>query len=123
MRMHKLANYRTMLRDQLSQRFGPNASIRDRLTQPTREMPFAYVDVQIMRASVDAVITGEAFSARQHGKANAVFSPHASIMFDPYLSQATLSKPWTRVAWTIEQAYADARAISEEVLRAGTLAR
>jgi hypothetical protein len=52
-------------------------------------------------------------------KANIVFSPHARIVFDAAASRIAVAKPWTRVAWTDEQAYTDARGISEEVLRSG----
>jgi N-6 DNA methylase len=110
-------HYRSMLISQLSQQFGPEARIDHDLTEPTDNERFAYIDIHIARTTTDIPAVHDA--THKSAAANATFSPHANIVFHPRLSQASVSKPWTRVAWTIEQAYADARAISEEVLRSG----
>jgi hypothetical protein len=112
--------YRSMLISQLSQQFGPEARIDHDLTEPTDNEHFAHIDIRFARTTTDILTVGDGTPGSPYGAAaNAVFSPHANIVFHPRLSQASLSKPWTRVAWTIEQAYAAARAISEEVLRSG----
>ena len=112
--------YQTMLVSQLSQQFGPDARIDHSLTAPVENDRFAAIAIRISKVKTKNVPVGVDTSASLHDEsASPVFNPHASIVFDPHLSQASVSKPWTRVAWTIEQAYADARAISEEVLRSG----
>ncbi|HET8636508.1 MAG TPA: N-6 DNA methylase, partial [Acidobacteriaceae bacterium] len=115
--------YRSMLVSQLSQRFGPDARIDHHLREPTDSERFAYIDIGITRMGTDIRPAGEETSGLyQNDTSNAVFSPHSDIAFDPRLSRAFVSKPWTRVAWTVEQAFADAYSISEEVLRSGIAA-
>ena len=88
---------------------------------PAEGEHFAFISIQIGRPTDDG---GEAAASPtlQTIKATLSFSPHARILFDAAHSCVAVAKPWTRVAWTVEQAYADARGISDEVLRSGAAA-
>ena len=117
-----VVHYRSMLVNHLSRQFGPQAGIDHSITEPTDDERFAHIDIRIARTTAATVPDGATPVSLQGMVASAVFSPHTNIVFHPHLSRVLVSKPWTRVAWTIEQAYADARAISEEVLRSGASA-
>ena len=113
-----VVHYRSMLIRQLSQQFGPEAHIEYSLSDPAEHEGFAYITIRIVRKSMAGPIPDkETLAVFHEASSRAEFSPHGHIVYDPYLSCAEVLKPWTRGAWTIEQAYADARAISENVLR------
>jgi hypothetical protein len=115
-----VTSYRSMLQAQLSRSFGPEAQIDLSIVEPAAADRFARINIGIVRDHKERASTGSTDVAVI--PLTGAFSPHASILYRPDLSRAIVSKPWTRVAWTIEQAYADARAISEEILRSGAAA-
>ena len=115
-------HYRSILVNHLSRQLGPQAGIRHSITEPTDDKRFAHINIRIARTTAATVPDEATLLSLQGMAASAVFSPHRNIVFHPHLSRASVSKPWARVAWTIEQAYADARTISEEVLRSGASA-
>ncbi len=110
--------YKSMLFSRLAEHFGAATSFECRVRQPRASEHFAVMSIQIGRlgATQADAVAEPLFDAI---KANMGFSPLARIMFDAVASRVAVAKPWTRVAWTVEQAYADARSISEEVLRSG----
>jgi hypothetical protein len=111
--------YKAMLSGWLADHFGTAANLRCVLRPPAEAEYFALITVQIGRACDEAADTNMPPPTLDAIKAKLGFSPHARILFDESTSRVAVAKPWTRVAWTVEQAYADARSISEEVLRAG----
>ena len=115
-----VVRYRATLVRELTQRFGPEAEIEERLSEPTGGERFAHVDIRIARKAA----AGRTPESRREAvfrapPAGAAFSPHANIVYYPQTSCAAVAKPWTRAAWTVERAYADACAIAEKVLRSG----
>ncbi len=113
-----VGHYQTMLFDRLADHFGAAANFECRVRRPSDTEHFAIISIQIGRPAAtqpDATIE-PLFDVL---RTDMGFSPHARIVFDVAASRVAVAKPWTRVAWTVEQAYADARGISEEVLRSG----
>jgi MmeI, DNA-methyltransferase domain len=110
--------YTAMLSGRLADHFGTAAGLHCAVRAPAENEYFALVTVQIGRAGNEAPNTA---SVRGFDtiKGSLGFSPYARILFDIPTSRAAIAKPWTRAAWTIAQAYTDARGISEEVLRSG----
>ena len=116
-----VSQYRLRLMSELAQQFGPAAEITYRLNEPSEREQFAYISVSVARkATAGRSLRAAAFENVQP-PALSGFSPHANVVYDPHTSCAAVAKPWARVAWTIEQAYSDARAIVERVLRSGHL--
>jgi len=113
-----VAHYKSMLFNQLADQFGGAANLEWFVRQPSDSNHFAVISIHIGRSHPerDDTATSQLIDAI---KSNMGFSPHARIVFDATASRVAVAKPWTRVAWTVEQAYADARRISEEVLRSG----
>ncbi len=109
--------YQQALTAELMLQFGKDAVIRQSFLGPGDANRFAYIDVVIGRSPAkrdrSQRIVPEARPSPQG------FNPRADFQFTPADSSVAVSKPWTRVAWTLEQAYADAHAIAEEVLRHG----
>ena len=114
--------YRATLVKELAQQFGPAAEIDDGLNEPTEGERFAVINIRIGRKAAAARMASSGTVAVLRAPAlSAAFSPHSNIVYYPHTSCAAVAKPWTRAAWTIERAYADACAISEKVLRSGRL--
>jgi len=111
--------YTAMLSGRLADHFGTAANLHCVVRPPAQAEHFAFITVQIGRARDEATDTNMP-PTLDAIKATLGFSPHARILFDESTSRVAVAKPWTRVAWTVEQAYTDARSISEEVLRCGT---
>jgi hypothetical protein len=112
--------YKSMLLNHLAQQFGSGVAFQHLLHRPDPAEYFGRIDIEIGAIQEHGVITDQVQTAtRSQGMG---FSPHARITFDAHRSRIAITKPWTRIAWTMEQAYADARGISEEVLRAGASA-
>ncbi|MBI1776201.1 MAG: N-6 DNA methylase [Proteobacteria bacterium] len=112
-----IRRYQSMLFGHLAQQFGDGAQFDHSVRQPSDLEHFAVIDIRIGRSGTDTQYA--ALAAPGSVSAGIGFSPHARIIFDAVASRVVVTKPWTRVAWTVEQAYADAREISEEVLRLG----
>lgn len=113
-----VAHYKLMLDEQLSIHFGQKASLQQEFRAPSDEKFLAQISIHIGR-KVDQTERPEGMNVDIPVELPSRFSPLADISFDLVRSQVSISKPWTRVAWTIEQAFSDARAISEEIFRAG----
>jgi restriction-modification enzyme MmeI-like protein len=111
-------HYKSMLSNQLADHFGAAANLQCVVSPPSEAEHFAIITLQIGRSQHERADT-EPSQLLDAIKSNMGFSPHARILFDAARSRVAVAKPWTRVAWTVEQAYADARGISEEVLRSG----
>ncbi|WP_146030345.1 hypothetical protein [Methylocella silvestris] len=116
-----VGHYQSMLFSRLADHFGAATNFECRVQQPSTSEHFALMSIQIGQSDATgaALIAEPLFDAI---KANMGFNPHARIVFDAAASRVSVAKPWTRVAWTVEQAFADARGISEEVLRSGAAA-
>jgi hypothetical protein len=112
--------YKSMLLNHLSQQFGSSVAFQHSLHRPDPAEYFGRIDIEIGAVQEYSVITDQMETATLLQGMG--FSPHARITFDAHRSHIAITKPWTRIAWTMEQAYADARGISEEVLRAGVSA-
>ena len=112
-------HYKAMLNSRLVDLFGAAADLHCVVHPPADAEHFALINIQIGRSKNEDVETAPTFEAI---KAALGFNPLARILFDAESSRVAVAKPWTRVAWTTEQAYADARGISEEVLRYGASA-
>jgi hypothetical protein len=110
-------HYTAMLSSNLADHFGTAANLRCVVRPPADAEHFALISIQIGRSEYGV---GEVAAPTLDAmRATLGFSPNARILFDVENSRVAVAKPWTRVAWTVEQAYADARGISEEVLRFG----
>jgi hypothetical protein len=110
-------HYTAMLSNHLADHFGAAANLHCVVRPPADAEHFALISIQIGRTKDEE---GEAAPPTLEAiKATLGFSPYAHILFDVGSSRVAVAKPWTRVAWTVEQAYADARGISEEILRVG----
>lgn len=112
-----VSHYQSTLNQQLGLQLGSQAQIEQSFTEPTDNMPFAQIRVQIWRRPSTAD-KAEAKALKTLTPPTS-FNPQTAIVFDAAHSQVEVTKPWTRVAWTIEQAFSDARAISEEIFRTG----
>lgn len=113
-----LSDYEAVLKEQLLEEFGPETAIRCNVMPPVKYSNLAVIDVGFSPTSA----TGQGLEGQSRepvtdfmGKMG--FNPYTHISYSPSESYAALTKPWTQVAWTIEQAYADALSITEEVLR------
>jgi hypothetical protein len=112
--------YKSMLATQLVQVFGSHAETSVEL-QNTREGDyFACLLVQLGRRAEGTKPTAAKSdpAAPQFGR----FSPYSIISYDPRANSVAIVKPWTHVAWTMEQAFADARGVSAAVLHSGAAA-
>ena len=113
-----VVHYRAVLVRRLAQQFGPEAHIDCGIAEPDEHQRSAHINIRIVRKSMAGTVPDqEAFALVHKVVSPAEFCPHGHIAYEPKLSCAGVSKPWTRGAWTMEQAYADARAVSEKVLR------
>jgi len=112
--------YKSMLATQLAQVFGSHAETSVQL-QNTRDGDyFGYLQIQLGRRAegTKPSATKSYPAAPQSGE----FSPYSIINYDPRANSVAIVKPWTHVAWTMEQAFADARRVSAAVIRSGAAA-
>lgn len=111
--------YRAMLVDQLEQSFGAQSEADIELDENAGNGLFARIVVRVRRRGEKSLTTTALHaSAVLPGQ----FNPYSAISYDPKSNVIALVKPWTHVAWTIEQAFADARGISAAILRSGVAA-
>jgi hypothetical protein len=115
-----VAQYELMFAEELAERFGDAAELKHSVTGPRSGEHFAVVSVRVGSNANATDTTVEA--VRKRAAFVTGFSPYARIVFDEHTSCIAIAKPWTRVAWTVEQAYADAQAATEEVVRHGAVA-
>lgn len=113
-----MQRYKAMLGEQLVQSFGKSSETSFHFDEVLPESPFARIRVRIAQrgqAATDTTDGDAEFSTSHFGQ----FNPYSTISYDPESNVISLVKPLTQVAWTMEQAFADARGISAAVLRSG----
>jgi hypothetical protein len=113
----KVDRYKNMLATQLAQVFGSNAETSVQLQSGRYDDYFAYLRIQLGRRAEGTEAVAMKFdpTSPQSGE----FSPYSIINYDLYANVVKIIKPWTHVAWTLEQAFADARGVSAAVIRSG----
>jgi hypothetical protein len=115
----QLSRYQSMLSVQLAQIFGSQAQTSIAFQDSGSEDYFASLSVRVQRR-------GEILKVLDSRTVLSIpppeqFSPYSAIIYDPSTSIIAILKPWTHVAWTIEQAFADARSVSAAILRSGAV--
>ncbi|MEY9625061.1 HsdM family class I SAM-dependent methyltransferase [Sinorhizobium fredii] len=115
-----VGRYKSMLETQLAQIFGSSAEPVVQLQNDRDDDYFARLSIQLGRRSDGATLKmpSAAIPIRPFGE----FSPYSAISYDPNADSVAIVKPWTHVAWTMEQAFADARGVSAAILRSGAAA-
>ncbi|RUW62541.1 hypothetical protein EOA31_36625 [Mesorhizobium sp. M4B.F.Ca.ET.049.02.1.2] len=115
-----VGRYKSMLETQLAQIFGSSAEPVVQLQNDRDDDYFARLSIQFGRRSDGATLKmpSAAIPIRPFGE----FSPYSAISYDPKADSVAIVKPWTHVAWTMEQAFADARSVSAAILRSGAAA-
>jgi hypothetical protein len=113
-KQEEIVRYKRMLETQLIQVFGSKAEPVVQLQDERRSHYFGHLSIRLGRRgggatqeTVPVVIPIEAFGA---------FSPYSTISYDPKANSVAIVKPWAHVAWTMEQAFADAHRISAAIL-------
>ncbi len=114
----EITNYRNMLSEQLLQNFGSKSKVSVGVTEKIEADHFVRLLVNVRRQDDDRVggvnepqTIPVSFSSQ--------FNPYTTISYDAQNDIISMVKPWTHVAWTIEQAFADARGVSAAILRPG----
>jgi hypothetical protein len=116
----ELRKYQTVLKANLLEIFGSQVDAEIEILNESKENYFAHISVLIQRKGEETIShTSRALITVVKPEQ---FSPHTSIGYDPKSNHISIFKPWTHVAWTIEQAFTDARAISSEILKSGVSA-
>lgn len=114
----KVQRYQEMLIEQLTQSLGNMSNVSIQLDKITSNNHFVQAHVHISqrgRTVGDASIKIATSPSPRTGQ----FNPYSTVSYDASTNVISLVKPLTKVAWTIEQAYADARGISATILRSG----
>ncbi|SCX28592.1 Type I restriction-modification system methyltransferase subunit [Agrobacterium sp. DSM 25558] len=117
----KLDRYQSMLSTQLVQRFGSLANVVVALQDDLGDDYFAEILIKFGPPS-DESTAAVASEMALTGAGPGEFSPYSAISYDPSSNSVAVLKPWTRAAWTIEQAFADAQGISAAILHSGAAA-
>jgi hypothetical protein len=112
----EVRRYRAMLVDQLAQSFGAQSETEIELDENVGSGLFARIVIRVRRRG-ERPLPAAALHASPVLPGQ--FNPYSAISYDPKSNVIAVVKPWTHVAWTIEQAFADARGISAAVLRSG----
>ncbi|KAB2699923.1 HsdM family class I SAM-dependent methyltransferase [Brucella lupini] len=114
----EVQRYQAMLSEQLIQSFGNKSEVLIQLDDLSPHNPFVHIQVHISqrgRAAVDASFKSATPPSAQFGQ----FNPYSTVSYDASTNVISMFKPLTQVAWTMEQAYTDARGISATILRSG----
>lgn len=111
-----IGRYKSMLETQLVQAFGSQAEAIVQIADARTDDYFMRLLIQFgrrgERAKPSASLSG--IPTRVLGE----FTPYSVIRYDPEANNVAIIKPWTHVAWTMEQAFADARGVSAAILEA-----
>lgn len=110
--------YASMLIEQLRQGFGSRAHARVHLCDTAEADLFGRLLVQIQREGEQDNSLAD-YERRPTSLVSAEYNPYSTVSFDARSNVVTLVKPWTQVAWTLEQAFTDARTVSAAILRSG----
>lgn len=114
-----ITEYRKSLLAALSRTFGAKAVLSEEFIAPVAGSSFGRIEV-LVRRQCDAPLSKTSKKAvGQPSVPKLGFVPISDLSFDPDKSLIRIVKPWTRVAWTIEQAYADAQGVADKILRSG----
>lgn len=116
----ELGRYRSMLEVQLAQTFGSRALASVEFQGSGDKDYFAALSIHLQRRgdAASSSVAKTVLPAPLPGQ----FSPYSAISYNPKTNVVDILKPWTHVAWTIEQAFADARSVSAAILRSGAAA-
>jgi len=117
----EMRQYQEMLSEQLVQSFGKSSETFIHIDEMVSESPFKRIRVQIAQQGKTTIDTNEG-DASSFNNEFGQFNPYSTISYDPRSNIISLVKPLTQVAWTMEQAFADARGIMATVLRSGAVA-
>lgn len=110
--------YRGMLVEQLQQSFGSRSEAEVSLEENAGGGLFAQLVIHVRpHGDKQASSTDETRGSTEI--LTGQFNPYSTISYDPRTNVVAIVKPWTHVAWTIEQAFADARGVSAAILRSG----
>lgn len=111
----ELDRYQKVLSTQLDQVFGSQAKATVKIADNQNDDYFARLHIHFAQPNepVKPDTSGQVALPDQLSQ----FSPYSAISYDPETGSLAIAKPWTHVAWTMEQAFADARSISNAVLR------
>ena len=112
--------YRKMFNDQLLQLFGLDSEHSVGHQSGDAEGYFKRILVRF--GGGDNSVRSKGNRDSTAFQTSGAFNPYSSISYDPEANCVELLKPNTHVAWTIEQAFADARGVSSTILRSGELA-
>ncbi|TIQ20143.1 MAG: SAM-dependent DNA methyltransferase [Mesorhizobium sp.] len=115
----QVSRYRSMLEVQLVQTFGSQAQASIEFQDSSSKDYFASLSIRLQRRGEASKSSGA--KPPSSWPLPRQFSPYSAISYDPMTNVVAILKPWTHVAWTIEQAFADARSVSAAILRSGVV--
>lgn len=110
-----VGQYRSMLETQLIRAFGSKAEPLIHLEAGRTGDYFVHVSIQLGPRTSAVVPYTESIPKIEISFGE--FSPFSAIRYDPTANNVAIMKPWTHVAWTLEQAFADVRSVSAAILR------
>lgn len=114
----EIGRYKAMLDEQLSQAFGSKSETVVNIDEAAKSERFARIAVSVGRKGTQ--LASGAHALPQDSAGLGQFNPYSVITFYRAENIVAVTKPWTHVAWTIEQAFTDARGISAAILRSET---
>lgn len=109
--------YQAMLARQLAQVLGSQAEASMYLRMSDSRGYFAKLLVKLGRRGQGTTTTPQLDALPAYRQV--AFNPYSAITYDTIVDNVSILKPWTRAAWTIEQAFSDARGVSIAILRSG----
>lgn len=114
----EVRRYREMLAAQLQQGFGSAAEADVSLEEKGDDELFGRLVIHVRRRG-EKQATSPSIGAARTEALLGQFNAYSNIVYDRGANVVAIVKPWTHVAWTIEQAFADARNVSAAILRSG----
>lgn len=113
--------YRKMFVNRLQQSFGSRSRMDVRFEENFADGLFGRLIVRVSRGDKgheSSNVKAPEGTVTPSGQ----FNPYATISYEPHGNVVSIVKPWTHVAWTMEQAFADAHGVSAVILRSGARA-
>jgi len=113
----RMDDYKEMLETQLNRSFSSDMTWKVGIESSVEERGSANILITYhhKRSPVVADVYSPSAGIRSSGE----FNPVASVHFDPMLNLVSIAKPLTNVAWTLEQAFADARSVTIAMMHGG----
>lgn len=108
--------YQEFLKSYLIQLFGSQVEIEIQSHNPSPENLFLQISAQISRRGIRKSRAAQTTNFTAAVANLNQFTPYSAIGYSAKTNQVSILKPLTQVAWTMEQAFTDARAISSEIL-------